>query len=108
MKEGKAKPKAKRLWSDNKALLLIKYLKIEEPLYNTKSEKYRIKDEKTKSLEKITVKLHGDGINDVNEGTINKKMDPSEATMFLKKGKRRPPKVVELTHGKFTQALERL
>ena len=42
MKEGKAKPKTKRLWSDDVALLLIKYGKIEEPLCNTKSEKYHM------------------------------------------------------------------
>ena len=71
MKEGKAKPKTKRLWSDDEGQLLIKYWKIEVSLYNTKSEKYHIKDETAKSLKKIALKLHGDGISDVNEEMIN-------------------------------------
>ena len=74
VKEGKAKPKTKRLWSDDEALLLIKYWKTEEPLYNTKSEKYHLKDEKAKSLKKIALKLHGDGISDVNEEMITEKI----------------------------------
>ena len=71
MKEGKAKPKTKRLWSDDVALLLFKYWKIEEPLCDTKSEKYHIKDENAKSLKKIALKLHGDGISEVNEEMTN-------------------------------------
>ena len=78
VKEGKAKPKTKRLWSDDEALLLIKYWKTEEPLYNTKSEKYHIKDEKAKSIKKIALKLHDHGISGVNEEMINEK------TGFLK------------------------
>ena len=34
-----------------------------------------------------------------------KKVDPGEATMVLKKGKRRPPRKLELAHWTFTQAL---
>ena len=71
VKEGKAKPKTKRIWSDDEGQLLIKYWKIEVSLYNTKSEKYHIKDETAKSLKKIALKLHGDGISDVNEEMIN-------------------------------------
>ena len=71
VKEGKAKPKTKRLWSDDVGLLLIKYWKIEEPLCNTKSEKCHIKDEKAKSLKNIALKLHGDGISEVNEEITN-------------------------------------
>ena len=40
----KAKPKAQQLWNDEESLLLIKYFKIEDPLYNTKSDKIHIKD----------------------------------------------------------------
>ena len=54
-------------------LLLINYWKIEELLCNTKSKKYNIKDEKTKSLKKIALKLHDDGINCINKAMINEK-----------------------------------
>ena len=92
MKEGKARPKTKRLWSDDEALLLIKYCKIEEPLYNIKSGKYHIKDEKTKSLKKMALKFHGDGISDVNEEMINEKIGSLRSYYVAEKRKEKASK----------------
>ena len=92
MKEGKARPKTNRLWSDDEALLLIEYWKIEEPLYNIKSGKYHIKDEKAKSLKKTALKLHGDGISDVNDETINGKIGSLRSDYVAEKRKEKPSK----------------
>ena len=73
-------------------LLLINYWKTEEPLYNTKSKKYHIKEEKTKSLQKIAVKLYGDGINNVNKEMICEKVGSSRTYYCAEKRKQNVPK----------------
>ena len=85
--------------------VFLDYHSVSNDYDNTKSEKYHIKDEKTKSLKKITVKLNDDGINKVNEEMIDEKTVSFRSYYCAGKGKRMPPKVVELAHRKFTQAL---
>jgi len=53
---------AKKEWSDEEISLLINLWRNEEILYNTKNELHSNKEERTKSLERITYELQQNGI----------------------------------------------
>ena len=71
-KENKNKPK--RMWNDEEVRLLIRYWKDEENLYNVKLEKYHDKNEKQKSLKRITLKLQADGLENISEEIVSEKL----------------------------------